>query len=118
MCAFIAYRLPTTDYRLPTTDYRLPTLPTNYIQHNPNVEIGRKGFVDFFRKISKGKKFKVSLKLDRLVAVQAEGEYVTMAFVWNKKDPKTNKPYTSTWFDMFRITSGKIVEHWDNDIRR
>jgi hypothetical protein len=21
--------------------------------------------------------------------------------------------YTTTWFDMFRIADGKIVEHWD-----
>jgi predicted SnoaL-like aldol condensation-catalyzing enzyme len=21
--------------------------------------------------------------------------------------------YTTTWFDMFRVADGKIVEHWD-----
>jgi len=26
---------------------------------------------------------------------------------------KDGKPYTTTWFDMFRIANGKIVEHWD-----
>ena len=26
---------------------------------------------------------------------------------------KDGKAYTTTWFDMFRIANGKIVEHWD-----
>jgi predicted SnoaL-like aldol condensation-catalyzing enzyme len=23
------------------------------------------------------------------------------------------RTYTTTWFDMFRVVDGKIVEHWD-----
>ena len=27
------------------------------------------------------------------------------------------KPYTTTWFDMYRIANGKIVEHWDSALK-
>ena len=37
---------------------------------------------------------------------------VTLALVREYKD-KEGKAYTTTWFDMFRIANGKIVEHWD-----
>ena len=23
------------------------------------------------------------------------------------------KPYTTTWFDLYRLQDGKIIEHWD-----
>jgi predicted SnoaL-like aldol condensation-catalyzing enzyme len=23
------------------------------------------------------------------------------------------KPYTTTWFDLYRLKDGKIIEHWD-----
>jgi predicted SnoaL-like aldol condensation-catalyzing enzyme len=50
--------------------------------------------------------------IDRLVAIMAEGDLVTLALVREGTD-KDGKPYTTTWFDMFRVANGKIVEHWD-----
>jgi predicted SnoaL-like aldol condensation-catalyzing enzyme len=47
-----------------------------------------------------------------LVAMTAERDLVTLALVRAGKD-KDGKEYTTTWFDMFRIANGKIVEHWD-----
>ena len=47
------------------------------------------------------------------VAVQAEGDYVTLSFSREYVDPALkDETYTTTWFDMFRIVNGKIVEHW------
>ncbi len=48
------------------------------------------------------------------MAIQAEGNYVTLSFVREYDDPahKGHK-YTTTWFDMFRFDNGKIAEHWD-----
>jgi predicted SnoaL-like aldol condensation-catalyzing enzyme len=85
----------------------------DYIQHNPNAETGIKGFKDYFTKLGPAKE--VSPTLDGLVAIQAEGDYVTLSFVRTYDDPKMKgQKYTSTWFDMFRFdNAGKIAEHWD-----
>ncbi len=50
----------------------------------------------------------------KIVAVTAEGDYVTVAFVRELPDPKDPaKTYTTTWFDMWRFKDGKADEHWD-----
>jgi predicted SnoaL-like aldol condensation-catalyzing enzyme len=86
----------------------------DYIQHNPNVETGMKGFVDFFSKLGGPKEIPNEVK--GLVSIQAEGDFVTLSFVNELEDPKNkNVKYTTTWFDMFRIQDGKIAEHWDCD---
>lgn len=83
----------------------------NYIQHNPNVPTGRKAFIDYF---SQQPPTPVKPTIDNLVTIVAERDMVVLAFRQELKDPKNaGKTYTSTWFDMFRIANGKIVEHWD-----
>ena len=47
-----------------------------------------------------------------IVAVIAEGDLVTVLSVSERKD-STGKPYTTTWFDTWRIKDGKADEHWD-----
>ena len=48
-------------------------------------------------------------------AIVAEGDRVILSFVREAPDPKDpSVKYTTTWFDMFRIVNGKIVEHWDS----
>ena len=52
--------------------------------------------------------------IDGLVAIVAEGDLVTMSFVRECQDPRNEGgTYTTTWFDMFRVTDGMITEHWD-----
>jgi predicted SnoaL-like aldol condensation-catalyzing enzyme len=85
----------------------------DYIQHNPNAETGIKGFKDFFTRL--GPPQAIPATVPGLVAIQAEGDYVTLSFVREYDHPKEKgKKYTTTWFDMFRIVNGKIVEHWDS----
>ncbi|MGA2550613.1 MAG: nuclear transport factor 2 family protein [Burkholderiaceae bacterium] len=88
-------------------------LAPGYIQHNPNVPTGREGFVLFFSKFAKPKPTEARIKAP-LVAIVAEGDLVVFSFAHELADPKdASHHYTTTWFDMFRVADGKIVEHWD-----
>lgn len=44
----------------------------NYIQHNPNVETGMQGFLDYFSKL--GSPRPIPKTISELVAIQAEAE--------------------------------------------
>lgn len=88
-------------------------LTQKYIQHNPQAASGLPGVVKFFTQVLKQQ----PLPLQRptkvpVVAVIAEGDYVTVMTVRNLKDAKGN-PYTTTWFDTWRFVDGKADEHWD-----
>jgi predicted SnoaL-like aldol condensation-catalyzing enzyme len=82
----------------------------DYIQHNPNADTGMKGFKAYFERL--GGPQPIPDGVNGLVAIQAEGDYVTLSLVREYTDAAGQK-YTSTWFDMFRIQDGKIAEHWD-----
>jgi predicted SnoaL-like aldol condensation-catalyzing enzyme len=87
-------------------------MKTDYIQHNPNADTGIVGFKAYFSKL--GGPQPIADTVPGLVAIQAEGDYVTLSFVRELPDPKNkDQKYTTTWFDMFRIDNGKIAEHWD-----
>ena len=91
-------------------------LAESYIQHNPNVPTGRAPFVAFF-----GSRPSQPAKpaIDDLVAIVGDGDLVTLALRRELPDPtKPGSTYTTTWFDMFRIEDGKIVEHWDPAMKR
>ena len=93
-------------------------LAPSYIQHNPNVPTGRDGFVAFFSGFSKPRPIEDAVRTP-LVSIVAEGDLVILAFVKEHADPKDpTRRYTTTWFDMFRIADGKIVEHWDAAVRQ
>lgn len=88
-------------------------LAENYMQHNPGVPTGRKGFVDFFSKFAKPQQIVDSIKAP-VVAIVAEGNMVVLSFAAKLPEPTdSTKTYTTTWFDMFRIENGKLAEHWD-----
>jgi predicted SnoaL-like aldol condensation-catalyzing enzyme len=88
-------------------------LAESYVQHNPNVPTGRAAFVDFFNKVRKRAPIEPRVKAP-LVAIVAEGDYVVLSFAREGTDPTdATKKFSTTWFDMFRIESGKIAEHWD-----
>jgi predicted SnoaL-like aldol condensation-catalyzing enzyme len=90
-------------------------LTERYIQHNPLAASGRDGVVKFFTEVVKAKPAPIPAKMkSRIVAVLAEGDLVTVAYVREVKDPKDPaKSYTTTWFDMWRLKDGKADEHWD-----
>jgi predicted SnoaL-like aldol condensation-catalyzing enzyme len=89
-----------------------------YIQHNPNVPSGRKGFIDFFSKFRKPQPIVDSIKAP-LISIVAEGDLVVLSFVRELPDPKDPaKKYSTTSFDMLRVENGKVAEHWDAAVRQ
>jgi predicted SnoaL-like aldol condensation-catalyzing enzyme len=90
-------------------------LAPEYHQHNPNATTGLEGVKAYFR-AQKIAPTPVPDHIEGLVSLVAERDLVVVSLVRNMKD-KEGKPYTSTWFDMFRIANGKIVEHWDTALK-
>ena len=91
-------------------------LAPEYHQHNPNAETGLEGGRAYFRARNLPP-IAVPDHIEGLVSMVAERDLVTLALVREYKD-KDGKPYTTTWFDMFRIANGKIVEHWDTALKQ
>jgi predicted SnoaL-like aldol condensation-catalyzing enzyme len=85
-------------------------LNTDYIQHNPNVPTGLKGFMDTFRQRF-AQQYPPDYKRE-LLNVVAENDLVVVyeRQTWTSRDGKQNK---ALGFDMFRVQDGMIAEHWD-----
>jgi predicted SnoaL-like aldol condensation-catalyzing enzyme len=112
--AYDFYRIVLGGRRLDQAD---KYMKEDYMQHNPNADTGIKGFKEYFSRI-KGPQPPIPETLNGLVAIQAEGDYVTLSFVREYDDPANpGQKYTTTWFDMFRIDNGKIAEHWDSAMK-
>lgn len=53
-----------------------------------------------------------------LVSIVAERDVVILSFVREYPEPlDPARKYTTTWFDMFRLEKGKLVEHWDGAVK-
>jgi predicted SnoaL-like aldol condensation-catalyzing enzyme len=96
----------------------------NYIQHNPNVNTGRAGFVDYFNTAIK---FGFAQRLDSIPATMpnmpvvkgAKGDYVWLIWETEDKDPRdASKTYHHNNFDILRLEKGKVQEHWDSAQKR
>lgn len=92
-------------------DAAMEYMHEDYIQHNPNIPTGRAPFVQVFGRMGSRPELD---HIEDLVAITADGGYVTMAFQRVLDNPNVEgQTYTTTWFDMFRVENGMIVEHWD-----
>ena len=84
------------------------------INHNPNEASGFEGLKEYIKKFLGSEPRPLKDSLDGLVSIFAEGDMVVLAFAREHDNPnKPGEKYTTTWFDMFRIVDGKMVEHWD-----
>lgn len=84
----------------------------DYIQHNPMANTGLAGMQNFFRAIGRQPTEIPAAIPEGVVDVVAEGDKVVIVFPRGYTD-SCGREYTTTWFDMFRIEDGIIVEHWD-----
>jgi predicted SnoaL-like aldol condensation-catalyzing enzyme len=87
-------------------------LRPDYIQHNPQVPTGLKGFMDTFRE-----RFSQKLPSDykrELLNVIGDNDMVVVYVrqTWTSKD---GQHHQALGFDMFRVQDGMIAEHWDAD---
>jgi predicted SnoaL-like aldol condensation-catalyzing enzyme len=87
-------------------------LRSDYIQHNPQVPTGLKGFMDTFRE-----RFAQKLPPDykrELLNVVGENDMVVVYVrqTWTGRD---GQHHQALGFDMFRVQDGMIAEHWDAD---
>ncbi len=90
----------------------------DYIQHNPSVNTGRAGFVEFFGKLPKPKISDPSKLANEPVVKGAKGDYVWLIWETEDKDPRDPaKTYHSNSFDVLRIQNGKVQEHWDSAMK-
>ena len=94
-------------------------LTERYLQHNPLASSGRDGVVKFFTEVMKRKPTPIPEKIQtKVVAVIAEGDYVTVLVPRHYQDPKDpTKSYWTTWFDTWRFVDGKADEHWDSQTK-
>lgn len=84
----------------------------DYIQHNPLADTGLAGMQNFFRSLGIPPREVPDAIPEGVVDIIAEGDLVLIAFPRTFTD-SCGRDYTTTWFDMFRIQDGKIIEHWD-----
>ena len=84
----------------------------DYIQHNPKVPTGLKGFMDTFRK-DFAQKFPSDYKRE-LLNVVGDNDVVVVYVrqTWTGRD---GQHHQALGFDMFRVQDGMIAEHWDAD---
>jgi predicted SnoaL-like aldol condensation-catalyzing enzyme len=87
-------------------------LKPDYIQHNPQVPTGLKGFMDAFRSRF-AQQFPPDYKRE-LLNVIGDNDMVVVYVrqTWTGKD---GQHHQALGFDMFRVQDGMIAEHWDAD---
>ena len=90
----------------------------DYIQHNPNANTGRDGFIAFFKSLNRPQVNPIPKQLpaDQMpVVMGARGDYVWLIFEHEDKDPRNQaNTYHYNSFDVLRIQNGKVQEHWDS----
>ena len=78
----------------------------DYIQHNPQVQTGAEGLVELIPLIEQAG---VKVTTHRIIA---EGDMVVLHSTL--ENASAFGADTMAAFDVFRVSEGKVAEHWDN----
>src|SRR5215212_4471961 len=89
------------------TDLVKQLLATDYIQHNSTVPGGPEGQIKLFENL----KAKTPSLVATVKHVAADGDLV--AVHWHASATPDNETSGQDVVDLFRLSNGKIVEHWD-----
>jgi predicted SnoaL-like aldol condensation-catalyzing enzyme len=82
-----------------------------YTQHSPVLPTGREAFKRIFSAVPRLDEIP-ELVQPPLIALVAEGPYVVMALAETVAAPDGSGSYTTTHFNLFRVESGRLAEHW------
>jgi len=84
----------------------------SFVEHDPNGASGLEGFKARFSS-PRDAPVEPSIRAP-VVAIVAEGDLVAVVTMREHPHPsRAGRTYTTTWFDMFRVVDGRLVEHWD-----
>ena len=76
----------------------------HYVQHNPQIADGLSGLGQALEAMAKQG---VTMKYDKVHQVLGSGNFVLVA----SEGTLGGKP--TSFYDLFRVSNGKIAEHWD-----
>jgi len=79
--------------------------PTKYLQHNPAVADGLEGFGAAMQYFAENG---MVMEYDKVHMVMGEGNFVLAV-----SEGKFGKGEHTSFYDLFRLEKGQIVEHWD-----
>jgi predicted SnoaL-like aldol condensation-catalyzing enzyme len=84
----------------------------DFVEHSLAASAGGEGFV---ARLAPARAGAVQDAIrSPVVAVVAEGDLVVLVTMHEHPHPsRKGLTYTTTWFDMFRLSGGQIAEHWD-----
>lgn len=87
-------------------------MASDYVEHDPNITGGLAGFVKHYG-ATPARPIQPQLATAPVQAF-TKGDYVTLVWEHDDKDPKTSTPYKFITYDIVRVKNGKIQEHWNN----
>ena len=87
-------------------------MAATYVEHDPNITGGLAGFVKHYGAMP-ARPIQAQLPTAPVQAF-TKGDYVTLVWEHDDKDPKTSTPYKFITYDVVRVKNGKIQEHWNN----